>query len=316
MHPVPRERRHPEFEILSRRNARLRKRLAKERVLRQVLEERLARAFKIPEENILWIFGTGRTGSTWFSSMMEEMPGHEVWFEPMVGELFDPERLQVGVRPGPSFIFSKPYREQWLDSIKAFVLECASAHFPEGADILVVKEPHGSAGAPMLSEALPTSRFVLLVRDPRDAVASALGRYLEGPWQGGGGWGMYRGPETTPEGFVERAAYSYRRHVMAAKLAYGTHRGPKSLVRYEDLRADVLSEMRRLYYELGIEYTDADLVHAVEKHAVQNLGTGERGRGQVLRKANVGSWEEDLTPAQARLVEEVTAPVLEAFYGG
>jgi hypothetical protein len=74
--------------------------------------------------------------------------------------------------------------------------------------------------------------------------------------------------------------------------------------------------MRRLYYELGIEYTDADLVHAVEKHAVQNLGTGERGRGQVLRKANVGSWEEDLTPAQARLVEEVTAPVLEAFYGG
>ena len=305
----------PDAEVLSRQNARLRKRLAKERDLRRLLEDRLAEVFKIGEENVVWIFGAGRTGSTWLSSMMDEMPGHEVWFEPMVGELFDPERLQVGVRPGLSFVFSNRYREQWLGSIRRFVMECAAARFPEGADVLVVKEPHGSAGAPMLSEAFPSSRFVLLVRDPHDTVASALGRYLEGPWQGGGGWGMYRGPETTPDGFVERATRSYTRHVMAAKRAYDAHRGPKTLIRYEDLRSDALGEMRRLYSELGIWYREEDLIHAVERHAVHNLEPGDKGRGQVLRKAKVGSWREDLTPVQARLVKEITAPVLEAFYG-
>src|SRR5215210_7869833 len=39
-------------------------------------------------ENMIWIFGSGRSGSTWLRSMMEEMSGHRVWEEPMVGRLF------------------------------------------------------------------------------------------------------------------------------------------------------------------------------------------------------------------------------------
>src|SRR5947209_7472995 len=39
----------------------------------------------IRAENIVWIFGAGRTGSTWLSGMMGELGGHTVWFEPWVG---------------------------------------------------------------------------------------------------------------------------------------------------------------------------------------------------------------------------------------
>src|ERR687894_1727918 len=39
-------------------------------------------------ENIIWIFGSPKTGSTWLSWMMEELEGHVVWREPYVGQLF------------------------------------------------------------------------------------------------------------------------------------------------------------------------------------------------------------------------------------
>ena len=42
----------------------------------------------IRPENIVWIFGAARTGSTWLSRMMGELPGHAVWKEPLVGSLF------------------------------------------------------------------------------------------------------------------------------------------------------------------------------------------------------------------------------------
>src|ERR687894_904801 len=42
----------------------------------------------IRAENIIWIFGAGRTGSTWLSAMLGEFEGHAVWKEPLVGALF------------------------------------------------------------------------------------------------------------------------------------------------------------------------------------------------------------------------------------
>src|SRR5215204_7406072 len=139
----------------------------------------------IRPENIVWIFGAGRTGSTWLSNMMGELKGHTVWFEPWVGALFDPYHLRLEDRKGKHFIFSPRYRKTWLGSIRAFVLEGADARFPEAAEAnnyLVIKEPGGSVGATLLIEALPESRMVLLVRDPRDVVASWNDAHREGGW--------------------------------------------------------------------------------------------------------------------------------------
>ncbi len=35
-------------------------------------------------ENVIWLFGTGRSGNTWLSSMMEDL-GYALWREPSVG---------------------------------------------------------------------------------------------------------------------------------------------------------------------------------------------------------------------------------------
>ncbi|HEX5914855.1 MAG TPA: hypothetical protein VFY54_17175, partial [Rubrobacter sp.] len=47
-----------------------------------------APASGVRPENMVWIFGSGRSGSTWLRSMMGDPSRHLVWEEPMVGQLF------------------------------------------------------------------------------------------------------------------------------------------------------------------------------------------------------------------------------------
>jgi hypothetical protein len=52
-----------------------------------------------------------------------------------------------------------------------------------------------------------------------------------------------------------------------AAEAYAAHEGSKVLVRYEDLRADALGEMRRIHSTLGMAVDEARLERAVQKHS-------------------------------------------------
>ncbi len=275
------------------------------------------RSGEVVPENMIWIFGTGRTGSTWLAAMMEEPEGHDVWFEPRVGTVFDPQRFErFG---GKHFILASQYKDVWLRSIRNFVLDGANARFPElDGGYLAVKEPGGSVGAGLIMEALPKSGMVLLIRDPRDVVASWLDATRKGGWQtrrrGEGGRRAESLAETNPNAFVRRHADAYMQHVGSAKVAYDAHKGRKVVVRYEDLRADTRGTMRRMYDGLGIPLDGEQLARAVDKHAWENIPEEKKGQGKFYRKASPGSWREDLTPEQAEIVESVTAPLLKELY--
>jgi hypothetical protein len=271
----------------------------------------------VTPENMIWIFGTGRTGSTWLAAMMEEPEGHDVWFEPRVGTIFDPQRFQR--HGGKHFILASQYKDVWLRSIRNFILDGADARFPElDGGYLAVKEPGGSVGAGLIMEALPESGMVLLIRDPRDVVASWLDATRKGGWQtrrrGEGGRRAESLAETNPNAFVRRHAEAYLQHVGSARRAYEAHEGRKVVVRYEDLRADTLGTIKRMYGELNVPVEEAKLAKAVEKHAWENIPEEEKGRGMFYRKATPEAWREDLTRRQVKTVERITAPLLEEFY--
>ena len=272
----------------------------------------------IRTENIVWIFGAGRTGSTWLAAMMGEMKRQTVWFEPWVGALFDPYHLRLETRKGAHFILAPQYRSTWLRSIRSFVLDGARARFPGMAGLnnyLVIKEPGGSIGAALLMEALPESRMILLVRDPRDVVASWIDAHKESGWQAERRRERRRKRElNTPT--VDGRAKRYRQNVEEAKKAYDAHEGRKVLVKYEELRADTLGTMRRIYSTLEIPVDEKELVRAVEKHSWENIPEEEKGEGKFYRKATPEGWREDLTPKQVEIVERITAPLLEKFYPG
>ena len=130
-------------------------------------------------EDVVWILGSGRTGSSWLSFMMGEMPRHARWNEPLVGYLFAHAYYERGEHRLDEryFVLGDDYKDTWLGALRSLVLDGAAARFPEvdeGGGYVVIKEPHGSRGASFLSEALPESRMILLVRDPRDVAISAL----------------------------------------------------------------------------------------------------------------------------------------------
>jgi hypothetical protein len=306
---------------------RLRRELGEKNTENAKLRSRLAAgSFGLPgggvkPENMIWMFGSGRTGSSWLSTMMGDLEGHARWNEPYVGELFGTAyyiRASDRMRSRKDYALGDDYREAWIHSIRNFVLEGANARYSDLGEngYLAIKEPNGSIGAPLLAEAFPESRMILLVRDPRDVVSSAMAAQKKGSW--GEGWRAKADSDsladTDPDEFARQWANMYTVSLGNARGAYEAHEGPKAVVRYEDLRADTLKTMRRLYPALGIQVDEEELARVVERHAWENVPENKKGPDKPHRKATPGGWKEDLTPEQARIVEELTVPILDEFY--
>src|SRR5215207_6392145 len=247
-------------------------------------------------ENIVWIFGTGRSGSTWLGSMMEGLDGFAMWNEPLVGNLFGNfYYFRVGGRKlGKHSILGEPYKETWLGPMRDLVLGGAAARFPEiiGGGYLIIKVPNGSIGSPLLMEALPESRMIFLIRDPRDVVASSMDARSEGSWLSERREAQRRTskPNRNPNVYVRMRANSYVQQIEKTRQAYDAHRGLKVLVRYEDLRADTLQTMKRIYSALEMPVEEAELARSVEKNSWEKIPAEEKGEGKKRRKAKPGGW--------------------------
>jgi hypothetical protein len=283
---------------------------ARERI-RQQDEQLMVESPRISPKNIVWIFGSGRTGSSWLARIMARLPQHVSWDEPYVGAIVARSSDPVAdLAQRAETIYGAEHKNTWLASVRSMVLSGATVRFPEAdrENYLVIKEPNGSSGAPTLTEALPESRVIFLVRDPRDVVSSVLDSASPG------GWRADKEPAKQPDAVVKRSARTYASNMKRAKRAFDGHQGRKALVRYEDLRVDTFATLKSTYSSLGIAVTDDELVSLVEKQAWENIPEENKGKGKFRRKAAPGSWQEDLTQEQVEIVEDITAPMLKEFY--
>jgi len=268
---------------------------------------------------LIWMFGSPRTGSTWLSKIMGELENQERWHEPYVGLLFGSfiyERLEGNdqLLNSPAFIMGEPHRKVWLRSIRNFVLEGAAARYPRLREdqYLVVKEPNGSIGAPLLLEATPDSRLIFLIRDPRDVLASRLDAFRKGSWTRQDR--DYSTVEKLNE-FTRHLAEEYSKAVSQVEKAYEAHPpGRKTVVRYEDLRYDAIDTLKTMYAALEMEVDEEQLEAAVAKHSWARIPESEKGSGKFYRKAEPGGWKDDLSTEQIRLIEGITGPILSKYY--
>jgi hypothetical protein len=267
-------------------------------------------------EDIVWIMGSPRTGSTWLGQMMATPEGAELWREPQFGLVLSLRNLITNREQrfaSRYFLLGEPYREVWIRSMRNLFLDGVAARWPGFEGRLIVKDPNASMGAPLVMEAFPESRLVFVVRDPRDVVSSQLDASREGSWHAGKGFqaSLFDSGEGDE---VEQLARQYVINVGATKQAYDDHRGPKSLVRYEDLREDARGVLEQIHADLGLEIEGPQLAGAVDRHDWEAIPEEKKGEGKTRRKGQAGSWRDDLTPEQARTVERVTASLLREYY--
>jgi LPS sulfotransferase NodH len=295
-------------------NRRLKEQLAERERRIAELEEQIGATVR--PENIVWVLGSPRTGSTWLAQMMAAVEGNALWREPQFGLVLRLRELVVNPQrrlSNQNFLLGDPYKEVWLRSMRNLFLDGAGARFPDLEGLLVVKDPNASMGAPLVMEAFPESRLVFVVRDARDVVASQLDASREGSWHGG--MGYQASLFDTGEGdVVEQLARQYVINLEATKRAYEAHRGPKSRVLYEELRPDALSGVGRIFDEIGAEVEASELEKAVRRQDWESIPEEKKGEGRSRRKATPGGWREDLSPEQAATVERITAPLMEEFY--
>lgn len=279
-------------------------------------------------ENIAWIFGTTRTGSTWLSALMGAPPVLEEWREPNVENGFGTHcyrRLGTRESRGLSNHWKRFYAlghyEARKNFIRAFLLEEASPRFSDmtAAGYLVTKEPHGTMGAPLLVEALPESCVAFLTRDPRDLASSAPNARKKGSRLHNQRHRRYRGrgyDERRPTG-RDRAPAGRElpgRDMQKSKMAYETHEGHKILVPYEDLRADTVVTLGRIYDALDIPMARKSWSATVERHSFENITEEKKDPDKFRREATLGGWRNGLPPEQAETVERITASLLREGY--
>jgi len=285
------------------------------------------------DRRVVWMLGSPRSGSTWLLYLLAEHDAIVPMNEPLIGWYLGPF---MGDVPGLSardfdidnftvrrshehkapHFFATDFEGAWMPPLATLLRVRLNAHverFPPavGADraLLMVKEPNGSQSADILLRAMPESRLLFLLRDGRDVVDSELASIAKGSWVTRE-FGV-RGLEGEQRlEFITEHAMKWLWRTAVVEEAYRDHRGPKHLVRYEDLLADPLMHVREIFDWLGLGVGGEELSDFIARHAFESVPEDKRGADQFHRAASPGLWRENLTQAEQQTLSELIGPKL------
>ncbi|MBL8806871.1 MAG: sulfotransferase [Rhodospirillales bacterium] len=173
----------------------------------------------------------------------------------------------------------------------------------EGLAVVGVKDLWIADLFPALAHGYPDARFLLIIRDPRDVVASALGFLSIDPSQVGHVLSMLR----------------HWRKVVALAIHYSAHSdfaGRFAAVRYEDVVRQPEVEMHRICALLGVEWDPATI--SVADFKDYNSGGSWRGNSTFepaldrISRSPVGRWRGKVAPPVVALVELVCGAEMRA----
>ncbi len=292
-----------------------------------------------PRVNPLLLTTFGRSGSTWFSYLLSLHPSifyyrpftYEnraiTYWMSVLAELSDPGSYLKAVRStdfrGPSWWLHDTALVQETvvpeiaatlggEQVEAIVAFCQGrieqlyagiAPAPlEAKEYFVEKVPSG--GIPdLVREVYPESKEILLVRDFRDVVCSALA------------FNKRRGVTSFGRQLVA-SDEEYIRKMRESGIGLLTHWRQREsdimLVRYEELILQPKSVLGSVCRSLAVEDSDDMIISILEEAAVTTAGmTAHRTTPDSL--SSVGRWRVDMTDEQKSIASESLGEVLEAF---
>jgi len=278
------------------------------------------------EPRVVWILGSGRSGSTWLLNLLARLTGGAAVDEPLIGAHLGTPLSVVSGLPQPDeqlvidssrdrddYIFADRHRAVWQPVLRTLVLrrfaESALAQGRSARNLVLVKEPNGSTAAPVLTGATPRSRVLFLVRDGRDVVDSALDG-ISGGWITEG-YGLRVDGAEARQRFLVTRAHHWVQTVRAVQDAFDRHDPARRLrVTYEALRADPKPELAAMLRWLDHERALGGIDAAVEALSFDNLPSDQKGPGQFARAATPGLWRDRFTPEEQHILEDIMGPTL------
>lgn len=223
---------------------------------------------------VVFIVGSPRSGTTWLQRMLAEHPavctGQESHiFEWFIGPMlrkwhgkvarhdgYDPSRRN-GIGLG-AYLTTDEFR----DLLKPIIRRVVEASGAGEGNLFLEKTPGHSRFIPEIVEMVPDARFIHVVRDPWDVVASLL--------RASRSWGSAWAPSS-----AKAAAQEWSRHVLAvqrAKEELGVERFFE--VRYEDLHRAPANGLSRLVDFLGLEWTPSAINRSVKINTAEQTRAG------------------------------------------
>lgn len=265
---------------------------------------------KYEGENIVFIVGSQRSGTTWLQRLLASHPQVRTGQESYLFSYIAPQlrawksNLETisGGRGGvglPCYFSDDEFRGLLLDYTRNLLEPMIGDLSP--SELFVEKTPDHALFLPEIATLLPRSRIIHILRDPRDVVASLLAASKT--------WGNRWAPEN-----ARRAAWMWVRRVRPVRdVARMLPRDRFLEIRYEDLRQSPAQNLAFVSRFLGLEWEGDQLAQAVSENSVENSrkcgGTPIPVKGEFsavsgpvvtepngfVRRAQPGGWKDDLS---------------------
>ena len=262
-----------------------------------------------------FVGGAERTGTTVLQSLLCQAPGTN----PMIMEAQYLRNLVWAYGRAKSKWESKTkdyfdtrddLRRFHSEYIRKFLKNTASRY--DDARHLVLKDPHLTKLFPELFELLPAARFLVILRDPRDAMASMVevGRKMQDE-------GMTHVFQKRDMDQLSNYFISFYSRVLSTKDA--PLRAHMYVIRYEDLTTDPVAEYPGLCeftrLELNIHLSDPSRSNFVPHRIVRNKPTAWRTENfsRSLNPSSIGRHRIILSAREIREIEKHCQSFLTAY---
>lgn len=251
----------------------------------------------------IFVGGAPRSGTTLTRAILDAHPdiacGPELRAFPALARLYRETSATMGDSFATHFDFGPEALRATFRNLIASFLEPLQRR--SGKRLVAEKTPANALFFRELFTLFPDSRFVHVLRDPRDVVASLVRM----DWRD-----ARTGARLAITASVEGAAEGWVGHVTAARAARAAG-APVFDLAYENLIAEPVRALAALFSFLGVDFADAALAH--HKSFRAGAGENETSAAAVARPINagaVGRWRRDLSAAEVRAVERIAGPLL------
>ncbi len=272
---------------------------------------------QILEKNLVWLLGVGRSGTTWLGTQL------------LSYNTFFVDESQIGLHLGSitngmqekqirnfetygdsaDYIFGKMYKDTWGYYLKKLILYRFYSQFRDLSKKIIIKEPSASMVADILSDVLPNSKMIFLVRDGRDVVDSTVDAFKKNTWLTK--TGVIPRTEKDRKGFIHNVSRGWLKRNQIMLDAFQNHKNEnKILIRYEELLENTYENLKKIYEFMGVEISKNELEKLIDKFSFKNIPKDQKGSGKFVRSASPGKWKENFTDEEITIMENIMNPML------